>query len=79
MVIVRSPASVGLSAVLSLKNEAIAVAFRKHTLLPLDDCLYAPWASIPHLRDVEKFRQPLPTARPGRTTRVRRCRAAASY
>jgi hypothetical protein len=25
---------------LSLEDEAIAVAFRKHTLLPLDDCLY---------------------------------------
>ncbi len=25
------------------------VAFRKHTLLPLDDCLYALQASIPHL------------------------------
>jgi len=27
--------------VLSSKEEAIIVAFRKHTLLPLDDCLYA--------------------------------------
>jgi hypothetical protein len=26
--------------VLSLEEEAIVVAFRKHTLLPLDDCLY---------------------------------------
>ena len=25
------------------------VAFRKHTLLPLDDCLYALQATIPHL------------------------------
>jgi len=25
------------------------VAFRRHTLLPLDDCLYALQASIPHL------------------------------
>ncbi len=25
------------------------VAFRRHTLLPLDDCLYALLASIPHL------------------------------
>lgn len=29
------------STVLSLEEEAIIVAFRKHTLLPLDDCLYA--------------------------------------
>src|SRR3546814_14234685 len=29
------------SPVLSLDDEAIIVAFRKHTLLPLDDCLYA--------------------------------------
>lgn len=30
-------------------QEAIAVAFRKHTLLPLDDCLYALQATIPRL------------------------------
>jgi hypothetical protein len=29
------------SSVLSLEQETIIVAFRKHTLLPLDDCLYA--------------------------------------
>ena len=29
------------SAVLSAADEAIVVAFRRHTLLPLDDCLYA--------------------------------------
>jgi hypothetical protein len=29
------------STVLSLEEEAIIVAFRRHTLLPLDDCLYA--------------------------------------
>src|SRR5579883_1672204 len=29
------------STVLTIEEEAIAVAFRKHTLLPLDDCLYA--------------------------------------
>ena len=28
------------SSVLSLEDEAIIVAFRRHTLLPLDDCLY---------------------------------------
>ncbi len=37
------------STVLSPEEEALAVAFRKHTLLPLDDCLYALQASIPHL------------------------------
>jgi len=29
------------STVLSVAEEALCVAFRKHTLLPLDDCLYA--------------------------------------
>ena len=29
------------STVLSSEEEAIIVAFRKHTLLPLDDCLYS--------------------------------------
>jgi len=37
------------SSVLSQDEEAIAVAFRKHTLLPLDDCLYVLQATIPHL------------------------------
>ncbi len=37
------------STVLSIEEEAICVAFRKHTLLPLDDCLYALQATIPHL------------------------------
>ena len=37
------------STVLSLENEAVIVAFRRHTLLPLDDCLYALQPSIPHL------------------------------
>src|SRR6201993_4988170 len=37
------------STVLSAGDEAIIVAFRKHTLLPLDDCLYALQATIPHL------------------------------
>ena len=34
---------------LSVEEEAIVVAFRRHTLLPLDDCLYALQATIPHL------------------------------
>ena len=37
------------STTLSLEEEAIIVAFRRHTLLPLDDCLYALQATIPHL------------------------------
>ena len=37
------------STVLSEKEEAMIVAFRRHTLLPLDDCLYALQPSIPHL------------------------------
>jgi len=37
------------STVLTLDEEAIIVAFRKHTLLALDDCLYALQATIPHL------------------------------
>jgi hypothetical protein len=35
--------------VLSIEDEAVIVAFRRHTLLPLDDCLYALQATIPHL------------------------------
>jgi hypothetical protein len=37
------------STVLSAEEEAIVVAFRRHTLLPLDDCLYALQPTIPHL------------------------------
>ena len=37
------------STILSAEEEAAIVAFRKHTLLPLDDCLYALQSSIPHL------------------------------
>ena len=37
------------STVLSVEDEAIVVAFRRHTLLPLDDCLYALQATIPRL------------------------------
>src|SRR5262245_19690486 len=37
------------STVLSSEEEAVIVAFRKHTLLPLDDCLYALQATIPRL------------------------------
>jgi len=37
-----------VSTVLSTGQEAIAVAFRRHMLLALDDCLYALQATIPH-------------------------------
>ncbi len=37
------------SSVLSLEDEPVIVAFRRHTLLPLDDCLYALQATVPHL------------------------------
>jgi len=37
------------STVLSPEEEVLIVAFRKHTLLPLDDCLYALQATVPHL------------------------------
>jgi transposase-like protein len=35
--------------VLSIEDEAVIVAFRRHTLLPLDDCLSALQLTIPHL------------------------------
>ncbi|MGZ8898448.1 MAG: IS481 family transposase [Halobacteriota archaeon] len=37
------------STVLSAEDEAVIVAFRRHTLLPLDDCLYVLRPTIPHL------------------------------
>src|SRR5215204_1639195 len=37
------------SAVLSADEEAVVVAFRRHTLLPLDDCLDALQPTLPHL------------------------------
>ena len=38
------------STILSKKEEAImCIAFRKHTLLPLDDCLYSLQDTISHL------------------------------
>jgi hypothetical protein len=37
------------STILTEAEEAMVVAFRRHTLLPLDDCLYALQPSIPHL------------------------------
>src|SRR3974390_1578681 len=35
------------STVLTIEEEAVVVAFRRHTLLPLDDCLYALQPTIP--------------------------------
>ena len=37
------------STVLSVEDEAVIMAFRRHTLLPLDDCLYSLQATIPNL------------------------------
>ncbi len=37
------------SSVLSIEQEAVIVAFRRHSLLPLDDCLYALRPAIPRL------------------------------
>ena len=37
------------STVLSDSEDAMVVAFRRHTLLPLDDCFYGLQQSIPHL------------------------------
>ena len=37
------------STTLTIEAEVVVVAFRRHTLLPLDDCLYALQATIPHL------------------------------
>jgi transposase InsO family protein len=37
------------STLLSAEEDLLSVAFRRHTLLPLDDCLYALQATVPHL------------------------------
>jgi transcriptional regulator with XRE-family HTH domain len=37
------------STVLTLAEEALVVAFRRHTRLPLDDCLDARQPTLPHL------------------------------
>ena len=41
----KDPRSTGLST----EQEAIIVALRRHTLLPLDDCRYALQPTLPHL------------------------------
>lgn len=40
------------STVLTDEEEAIIAAFRRHTLLPLDDCLYGLQPTIPHFDPV---------------------------
>ena len=37
------------STILTIEEEAIIVAFRRYSLLPLDDCLYTLQPTIPHL------------------------------
>jgi len=49
------------STVLTEAEEAAVVAFRRHTLLPLDDCLYALQPSIPHLTRSALHRWPTTT------------------
>lgn len=44
------------STVLSIEEEAMIVTFRKHTLLPLDDCLYTLQENIPHLTRSSLYR-----------------------
>jgi transposase InsO family protein len=41
---------------LEKEEEAIVVTFRRHTLLPLDDCLYALQATLPHLTRSSLYR-----------------------
>ena len=40
---------VAKSTSLSVDDEAVIIAVRRHTLLPLDDCLYALPLTLPHL------------------------------
>ncbi len=42
--------------VLTIEENAVIVAFRRHTLLPLDDCLYALQATLPHLTRSSLYR-----------------------
>ncbi len=44
------------SSVLSVEDEAVIVAVRRHTLLPLDDCLYTLQPTIPHLTRSSRHR-----------------------
>lgn len=54
------------STVLTPAQEAMVVAFRRHTLLALDDCLYALQATMPHQtpsqsQDVGHWLRQMPT------------------
>ena len=64
------------STVLSVEDEGVIIAFRKHTLLPLDDCLYALQATIPHLTRSSLHRclqrHDRPPAQPSRAPSPRR-------
>lgn len=51
--------------VLSSEEEAVAVAFRRHTLLPLDDCQYALQVTITRLTRSSLHRCFNATASPG--------------
>lgn len=62
------------STALSLEEEAIIVAFRRHTLLPLDDCLYALPGDHPPADPLVSA--PLPAA-PWHLTPARGCRRQA--
>ncbi len=66
------------STVLSIEEEAIVVAFRRHTLLPLDDCLYALQATIPHLTRSSLHRASSATASLGCPTPIATSRGALS-
>ena len=60
------------STVLSADEETLIVAFRRHTLLPLDDCLYALQATVPHLtRSVAAPPLPAPRDQPAAERRGR--------
>ena len=43
------------STVLTPEQEALCIAFRKHTLLPLDDCLYTLQKTLPHLTHLSQY------------------------
>ncbi len=49
------------STVLSVEDEATIVAFRKHTLLPLDDCLYALQPTLPRTNSSANNGHPSPS------------------
>ena len=47
----------------SIEEKAIIVAFRRHTLLPLDDCLYALQASTRSPKKVRKVKDENPSVK----------------